>query len=163
MLCKFKMSSWLLPICFNFCFRPSSQRSLVTSGHIEDGIWAHIWWRLAGFILLAMDHGGHRPDVAAAAAFDLLDEVSQVLRFLGQLAARPLQELEVFHLTALFPLKAQWVKVEARLWRGSGCAGCWGVTLPWRTVIVRLVKAGEVSVLVTSTSKSPKVCLSASQ
>lgn len=68
-----------------------------------------------GFVLLAVDHGGHRPGVAvaASAAFDLLDEVGQVLRFLWQLAARPLQELEVFHLTTLFPLKAQWVKVEA--------------------------------------------------
>lgn len=68
-----------------------------------------------GFVLLAVDHGGHRPGVAfaAATAFDLLDEVGQVLRFLWQLAARPLQELEVFHLTTLFPLKAQWVKVEA--------------------------------------------------
>lgn len=64
-------------------------------------------------ILLAVDHGGHRPGVAAAAAFDLPDEVGQVLRFLGQLAARPLEELEVFHLTALFPLQAQWVKGEA--------------------------------------------------
>lgn len=69
----------------------------------------------SGFVLLAVDHGGHRPGVAvaAAAAFDLLDEVGQVLRFLWQLATRPLQELEVFHLTTLFPLKAQWVRVEA--------------------------------------------------
>lgn len=64
-------------------------------------------------VLLAVDHGGHRLGVAAEAAFDLLNEVGQVLRFVGQLAARPLQELEVFHLAALFPLKEQWVKVEA--------------------------------------------------
>lgn len=75
--------------------------------------------RQAGFVLLAVDHGGHCPGVdvaaaaAAAAASDLLDEAGQVLRFLWQLTARPLQELEVFHLATLFPLKAQWVKGEA--------------------------------------------------
>lgn len=71
-----------------------------------------------GFVLLAVDHGGHCLGVAAvAAAFDLFDEAGQVLRFLRQLAARPLQELELFHLTTVFPLKAQWVKVEAMAYR----------------------------------------------
>lgn len=71
---------------------------------VPEGGLTLLWSRPAGFVLLAVDHGGHCLGVATAAAFDLPDQVGQVLRFLGQLAARPLQELEVLHLVALFPL-----------------------------------------------------------
>ena len=60
-------------------------------------------------VLLAVDHDGHVPlwSAAATAVLDVLDHVREILRFLWQLAARPLQELELFHRPTLFPLMTE--------------------------------------------------------
>lgn len=133
--------------------------------------------------LLAVDHDGSAPlwFAAATALLDVLDHVREILRFLRQLSARPLQELEVFHRPTLFPLWTENVllnklvtlkcpvlsqadagKYEITVGLCYRCGRC-SATLTWRISMLRVMRVGEVSVLATSTSISPNVFLSLSQ
>lgn len=155
----------------NLSFWGSSSFSLRTDRDevVSNDLWfGRTSWSEA--VLLAVGHHAHAP--VWFAALDLIDHVRQILRFLRQLAVGPLQELEVFHRTTLFPLRTESATLKQtdqrwkiQTWSGqlTHWVGCWWFTLTWRIIMLRLMKAGEVSVLLTSTSKSPKVFLSASQ
>lgn len=124
--------------------------------------------------LLAVDQNWHPLGFAAdAAAFYFLCHIYEFLRFLWQICALPLQELEMFHLPTIFSLLTElfslskhikpnlWVKLMHRTGKYEKVIkSSSDVTLTCRTSMVRVMKTGVISVLETSTSNSPNVSFS---
>lgn len=137
------------------------------------------YWTAAGLreaALLAVDENRHPLGFAAdAAALYFLCHIYEFLRFLWQTCALPLQELEMFHLPTIFSLLTELfslskhikpnlqVKLMHRIGKYEKVAvikSSSDVTLTCRTSMVRVMKTGVISVLETSTSKSPNVSFS---